>query len=136
MNEGLKKFEELMKNDVAFQEKLKTAMESYTGEQTAEAIFEDVLVPLAKEYGISASFEEFKEYVASVSNGDRELSENEVNQVAGGKTGGFGIVGCAMIGVGLGGGGGDGTYGGCIAIGGGVGANACGGPGISDDMGI
>jgi len=34
MNEGLKKFEVLLKTDTAFQEKLKTAMENYTGEQT------------------------------------------------------------------------------------------------------
>lgn len=33
-----------MKHDTAFQEKLKSAMESYTGEQTEAAVFEGVLV--------------------------------------------------------------------------------------------
>ena len=37
----------------AFQEKLKSAVESYTGKKTEEAVFETILVPLAKEYGVS-----------------------------------------------------------------------------------
>ena len=48
MNEGLKKMEELLRTDTAFQEKLKAAMESYTGEQKEEAVFNAILVPLQK----------------------------------------------------------------------------------------
>jgi len=133
MNEGLKKFEELMKTDTAFQEKLKAAMESYTGEQTEEAIFESVLTPLAKEYGIFASFEEFKEYVSNISNEDRELCEDEVNQVAGGgKGGGFGITACAIIGIGAGGGAGSESGGACAVIGAGYGRTECNLIGDSD----
>ena len=93
-----------MKTDAAFQEKLKAAMESYTGEQSEEAVFEAVLVSLAKQYGISASFEEYKEYVANISTEDRELSQDEVDQLAGGTKGiGIGSTACLGIGVGLGG---------------------------------
>lgn len=129
MNEELKKFEELLKTDSVFQEKLKTAMESYTGEQTEQAVFGGVLVPLAKEYGISATFEEFKEYVADISTEDRELSEDEVNQVAGGTKGiGIGTTACLGIGVGLGGNYGSSTSV-CAIVGMGGGADACVGEG-------
>ena len=72
-----KKFIELMHTDETFQSKLKDALSSYTGEQTPEAVFNNVLSPLAKEYGISISFEE---YIKSIS----ELSDDELDQVAGG----------------------------------------------------
>lgn len=49
MNQELKKFEELFKTDAGFQEKLKAAMYTYAGEQTEQAVFEAVLVPLAAE---------------------------------------------------------------------------------------
>jgi len=123
MNEGLKKFEELMKTDTDFQEKLKAAMENYNGEQTEQAVFEAVLVPLAKEYSIFASFEEYREYVANVSNEDRELTEDEVNQVAGGKS--FGATACLAVGAGLG----FPCDSACIAVGIGMGADACAGEG-------
>jgi len=126
MNEGLKKFEELMKTDTAFQEKLKVAAESYTGEQTEQAVFEAVLVPLAKEYGISASFEKFMEYVNSIPNEDRELSEDEVSQIAGG-TKGFGSNFCYAIG--FGGGSAGGSF--CLVVGGGKGTGSCYGEGHS-----
>ena len=48
MNEGIKKFEELQRTDETFQAKLKAAVESYTGENTEEAVFNGVLVPVAK----------------------------------------------------------------------------------------
>jgi len=131
MNDGLKKFEELLKTDTTFQEKLKAAMENYTGEQTDEEVFDGVLIPIAKEYGISASFEEFKEYVANISTEDRELSEDEVNQVAGGTKGiGFGTTACLGIGVGLGGSYSDDTSV-CAVVGIGSGADACAGEGQS-----
>ena len=123
MNEGLKKFEELMKTDTAFQEKLKAVMENYTGERTEQAVFEGVLLPLAKEYGITATLEEVKEYINNVSGQDRELSEDEVNQVAGGKD--FGATACLGWGVGFG----DSGSGKCVVLGAGDGAGACAGEG-------
>jgi len=129
MNEGLKKFEELLKSDATFQKKLKNAVESYTGEQTEQAVFEAVLVPLAKEYGISATFEEFKEYVAIISTEDRELNEDEVSQIAGGTKGiGMGTTACLGIGVGVGGSYIDSTSV-CAIVGFGSGADACVGEG-------
>jgi len=129
MNEGLRKFEELMKTDKDFQEKLKASMERYTGEETEQAVFEGVLVPLAKEYGITASFEEFQAYMNQIAGEDRELSEEEVDQVAGGKNGGFGSSVCMGIGAGLGGGSGSEGCGGCALIGGGMGHYECFGEG-------
>jgi len=130
MNEGLKKMEELLRTDTAFQEKLKAAMESYTGEQKEEAVFNAILVPLAKEYGISASFDEFKEYIQNVLNEDRELSDDEVNQVAGGtKGGGLGIGNCIGVGIGAGGGAGESGCGICAGLGIGSGDYQCAGSG-------
>lgn len=124
MNEGLKKFEELLKTDAAFQEKLKAAMENYKGEKTEQAVFEDVLLPLAKEYGITATLAEVKEYINNVSGEDRELSEDEVNQVAGGGKD-FGATACLGWGIGLG----DSGSGTCVVLGAGDGAGACAGSG-------
>lgn len=60
-----------------------------------------MLVPLAKEYGLSATFEEFREYAGSFSGGaDGELSDDELTQVAGGKGSG-GFV-CGIVGAGFG----------------------------------
>ena len=58
MNEGIKKFEELLKTDEAFQKKLADAAQAYNGEMTEEAIFNNVLVPIASEYGITATIDE------------------------------------------------------------------------------
>jgi len=127
MNEGLRKFDELLKTDAAFQEKLKAAVESYTGEKTEEAVFEAVLVPLAKEYGITASFEEYKEYVSGISNDDRELSEDEINQVAGGSKGaGLGFSLCYGWGLGIGSA--DGSK--CLGVGAGGETGICAGAGV------
>lgn len=125
MNEGLKKFEELLKTDPEFQAKLKLLVENYKGESTEEAFFNEVLVPFAKEYGISASYEEYQEYIHGQMN--VPLSEEEMKQVAGGNgTGkGYGGIACSGIGLGLGGGGGSGTGGGCYFLGGGWGGTAC-----------
>ena len=98
------KFRELLLTDADFQEKFKKAAEAYTGEKDEKAVFDNVLVPLAREHGLSATFEEFKEYAASFSRGaDGELSEDELSQVAGGKgSGGKGLFVCAIMGAGFG----------------------------------
>lgn len=85
MNTGLEKFRELLLTDQDFQEKLKDALLSYNGEKTQEAVFDSILVPLASEYDITASFDEFKTYIEQLAN-DQELSSDEIAQVSGGGT--------------------------------------------------
>ena len=68
----LMKFRELMFTDADFQEKLKKAGEAYTGDKSEKAVFDNVLIPLAKEYGLSATFEEFKEYIGAFTGGAGE----------------------------------------------------------------
>ena len=82
----LERFRELLNTDTMFQDKLRKAAESYTGEQGDKAVFDNLLVPLAKEYGLSATYEEFVEYLgAFMGGGEIELSEDELAMVAGGK---------------------------------------------------
>ena len=82
----LVKFRELLNTDAEFQEKLREAAASYTGEPDERAVFDNLLVPLAKAYGLSATFEEFAEYLGTfMSGGEMELSEDELAMVAGGK---------------------------------------------------
>jgi len=125
MNEGLKKFRELLLTDGEFQQKLKNAAEAYAGEQTEEAFFENVLVPAAAEYGIAASYDEFKDYILSMA--DVEMNTEEIAQVAGGdsKGGGIGGIACAVVGIGAGGGAGGESGGVCAFIGAGWGKTSC-----------
>ena len=81
MNENVKKMIEL-KNDEAFGKKVKEALSSYTGEKTEEAVFTNVVAPLAKEQGVVVSFEDLKAYADSL--GDQNLDVDELKQVAGG----------------------------------------------------
>ena len=127
MNKDLEKFRELLLTDQEFQQKLQDAAEAYTGPQTEETVFDSVLVPIAAEYGITATYDEFKVYMESLNN-DTELSKEELSQVAGGGKGGGAVV-CIAVGVGGGGGGGNGTGGGCAGIGIGWGAVICSGSG-------
>ena len=118
--EDLNKFRELLISDADFQTKFRKAAEEYTGEQNEKAVFDNLLMPLAEEYGLSASFEEFSEYMRALSSGPAgELSEDELAQVAGGK--GSGGFLCGGIGVGLGRTNETGDY--CVV--GGVGLGAC-----------
>ena len=125
MKEGLDKFRKLLLTDEEFQMKLKAAAEAYTGEQTEEAVFNNVIVPVANEYGISATFEEYKAYIENLS--DQEMDDEEIVQVAaGGKNmKGFGAAACIGCGLGFGGGLGDDRAFACLAIGGGGNASGC-----------
>ena len=128
MNKDLEKFRTLLLTDTEFQKKLKTAAEAYTGDQSEEAVFNNVLVPIATEYNITATYDEFKAYIFSLEN--TEMSQAELQQVAGGgKNEGNGVVGCYVIGVGLGGGNSDGAGGGCAYVGFGWGEVKCSGEG-------
>ncbi len=123
MNQGLKQFENLLRTDTEFQEKLKTAADNYKGNMDDRSVFEGLLVPLAKEYGITATYDEFQEYLESlrkISEGECvNLSQDELEQVAGGKSGGLGAVGCSGVGSGIGFSGGDNGISACICLGGG-----------------
>lgn len=134
MKEDLKRFEELLKTDPEFQAKLKAASENYTGDKTLEAVFYNIVEPLAKEYGISGTYEEFEAYLKGVpAEGDAEMGAQELAQVAGGgKGGGLGAVTCLGIGIGGGAGGGSDSGGVCVGIGFGSGKTECLGTGVSD----
>jgi len=125
MKEGLEKFRKLLLTDQDFQNKLKEASMNYTGEQTEEAIFNSVLVPLAAEYNITATYDEFMEYSSNLSN--QELSSDELSMVAGGKPdgGGFGMTQCTGAGGGLGAAGSSAGGGVCVFTGLGWGDPAC-----------
>lgn len=99
----VRKFEELMKTDAGIQDKLRIAAEEFKGDASDEkAVFEGILLPVAEEAGLSASYEEFQEYMKSLAEGpDKELSMDELSQVAGGKDyADEGIGVCFGIGVG------------------------------------
>ena len=101
MNENIQKFSELVKKDETVQKKLKAAMEAYTGEQTEEAVFNHVLVPIAEEYGMPATYDEFRAFMESIT--DEEMTGDELRQVAGGRNKGVGASICAAaIGLGIG----------------------------------
>lgn len=125
---NIEKFRELLLTDVAFQKKLQAAVEAYTGEQTEKAVYNNILIPLAGEYNITATYDEFKDYMEKLS--DAEMSKDELAQVAGGGKGqGAGVVGCFGVGMGVGGGGGDGAGAGCAMVGIGWGGAVCKGSG-------
>lgn len=133
------RFRELLNADTEFQEKLMKAADAYTGEQNEKAVFEGLLLPLAQEYGLTATYDEFREYVSAfTAKVDSELSEDELAQIAGGKGGGLGVNVCVIVGVGIGGGGGiednNFGYGACILIGAGLGKYSCAGSGEIGDL--
>ena len=134
MNEGMEKFKELLLTDEEFQQKLKTAAENYDGEKTEEAVFHGVIEPVAAEYGISASFEEYTEYIRNIAE-DSELNSDELKQVAGGKIngGGFGLIKCTVAGFGFGGAAGENGGGYCSLLGFGDGYTTCSIVGASSD---
>ena len=132
MNEGIKKFAELLNTDEAFRAKLKAAADHYDGEKTEEAIFNNVLVPVAAEYDISVPYEEYREFISQAA--DQPLNDKEVLQVAGGKfdAGGLGTSVCYVIGTGIGGGVGKNSGGACLVLGAGWDKVICITAGTSD----
>lgn len=130
MNDGIRRFRELLLTDEAFQEKLKAAADAYTGEQDEEAVFRAVLAPLGKEYGIDVSFEEFLDYMKERSSKDGAMNDDELRQIAAGDKGsGFGASACLAIGIGLGGAQDDTGGVGCVVVGAGNTSSACAGEG-------
>ena len=97
----ISKFRELLLTDADFQEKVRKAAEAYKGEQDEKSVFDKLLAPIGEEYGLSATYEEFTDYLSDFTNAAAgELSEDELAQVAGGK--GDGGFTCALIGAGFG----------------------------------
>lgn len=141
--EDLLKYRDLLLNDSDFQKKFLAAAEKYDGDRDEKAVFDKVVLPLGKEYGLSATYEEFKEYTDTfASKASAELSEDELAQVAGGKGGGLGIGKCMLFGAGIGGGGAveksqygyTPGFGLCLGIGAGVGKYGCAGSGEAQEM--
>ncbi len=97
-------------------------------------MFTNVLVPLGTEYGITATYDEFKAYVAGIGKTTQEMSADEMEQVAGGKVngGGVGMVQCNAFGGGIGLVAGEHGGGLCVLIGAGKGDTMCLTVGASD----
>ena len=134
MDKDLERFRELLLTDENFQEKLKNALEAYDGGKTQEEIFNNVLVPVADEYGITASFDEFKFYLENLN--DAEMTKDELTQVAGGKGingGGIGVTHCTVLGGGIGVVGTSEGGGACMVVGFGWGDQICYTVGVSDN---
>lgn len=130
--EDMIRFQELLNSDAEFRNRFSEAAEAYTGEKDEKSVFEQLLLPFAKEYGLSGTYEEFREYIESMTaSPESELSEDELAQVAGGKGRGYGETACLAVGVGVGGGGAGVIDGGaCFAIGLGTGHWRCQGEGV------
>ena len=56
--ENVEQFEKLLREDEALQERLASAVDAYEGEQTAEAIYEALLEPIAAGVGLPFTYEE------------------------------------------------------------------------------
>ena len=126
MAESMEKFLELVKNDEAVQKKLQAAVDSYTGEQTEEAAFTSIMIPLAEEYGFKISYDEFQQVKEQKI---KEYTPDEMDQIAGGDVevegGGIGLVDCTGFGSGFGLAAGKNGGGVCIVIGAGKGKQMC-----------
>ena len=86
--ENVARFEELLREDEALKAKLDAATAAYAGDASDDkAVFEAIVAPLAEEAGLPFTYEEGKKAY-----GQRELSDAELDSVAGG--GGF----CYLIG--------------------------------------
>ena len=133
MNKDLEKFRELIMTDESFRNKLNDRVEAYHGEQTEEAVFNNVLVPVLEEYSITITMEDLEEYASSMVNID---IEDELAQVSGGESSAYGIFGGTCIGAGVGLGGSFGKDGGliCVMIGVGWGNSNCLGKGVSEKV--
>ena len=102
MENNVQKFVDLLQTDAVFLEKMQDAVGNYSGEQTAEAVFQKVIQPAAEEKGFRFTLEDMQEYIRENNDSEQMVSQDEMAQVAGGGTGGLGATACFVIGVGLG----------------------------------
>ena len=106
--ENVAKFYEKLAEDAALAEKLNEMDKNFAEKNDApaddmavrEKAAEAIVLPLAEEAGLPFTLEELKEYEQEQMN-NMTLSDDELDQVAGGRKGG-GINACAFLGFGLG----------------------------------
>ena len=80
-NENVSKFEELLRGSEEIQAKLQELAQAFEGEKDdAKAFFDATIGKLAEEHGLPFTFEEGAAYAAA----DRNLSDDELDAVAGG----------------------------------------------------
>lgn len=129
MNTELQKFWDMMKADENLRKELEERVKNYTGEPSEKAIMEAVVIPLAQEHGLMFTGNDYVEAV-------QELSQDEMAQVAGGASIGFGggTFGCDVLGSGFGSAAGIGAAGACLFIGIGTGMSLCMFSGVTWDM--
>ena len=98
--ENVKAFFEALSKDEAIQQALKAKELAYTGsKEDREAVVKEVLIPVAEEAGYAFTLEELKEFEKGMCL-EGELSENELEAIAGGETTTWGV--CVFVGVGWG----------------------------------
>ena len=137
MNKDTEKFIELLKTDKALQDKIAEAAANYTGENSQEAVFQNITLPIAEEAGFHFTFDELQEYILQQNDDVQTLENDEMDQVAGGGgvSLGGGVTVCSGLGWGAGVSIGD-NSGICVVAGYGVGRDICAligfGPGWMD----
>jgi hypothetical protein len=120
-SENVKLFYKALGKDKALQDKFKAINEKYKGQKPDEAqadlIYQKELVPLARESGFYFTLAELKDYASEAKKPVmRELSEEELATVAGGK-----FCACVWEGMGNMGAGSPGAPGTCFCFAGGSG---------------
>ncbi len=85
MESNVKAFLYAINTNEALREKISQAAKTYTGENTDEAIWADVIKPIADEAGYDVSLEALKAFVDEQTE-PQEVSEDELLDVAGGFT--------------------------------------------------
>lgn len=80
--ENVEQFERLLREDEGLQAKLAAASKAYEGEKTEEAVFEELLAPIAAGVGLPFTLGEALTYVSQT----RVLSDEELDAVAGGSS--------------------------------------------------
>ena len=81
--ENAQSFMKMIGEGGELQDKVKAAVEGYTGNKTdPKEVFDNVLAPIAKEKGFDVSFDDAKEFLGIA--GDGELSADALKNFAGG----------------------------------------------------
>ncbi|MDO4537262.1 MAG: hypothetical protein Q4B54_03795 [Coriobacteriales bacterium] len=82
MSNGIDAFLETLQTDVTLQEKIKTATDAYTGEYTMEAMFQNIVAPVAVAAGYDVGWEDVVRY-APGNDESQDLEPDELELVAG-----------------------------------------------------
>jgi len=98
VKKDLEQFLEKMKHDKALQEKLEEKIKAYSGEKAEKAVFDSLLVPMAKEQGCDIAFEDLEALRAEM-----DVSADELAQTAGGDNkSAIDALACSGVGIGFG----------------------------------